>query len=133
MSSVQITTQVSTEQLLHGVASLPAAELDQFVAKVLALRAKLRAPSLSEHEAQLLKQINQGLPKQQIQRFTELDHKRQDETLSELEHQELLALVAQMEQLNAVRMQSLAQLAMLRQVSLTTLMNNLGIKAPDYA
>ncbi|WP_298611502.1 hypothetical protein [uncultured Thiothrix sp.] len=133
MSSVQITTQVSTEQLLHGVASLPAAELDQFVAKVLALRAKLRAPSLSEQEAQLLKQINQGLATQQLQRFTELDHKRQDETLSELEHQELLALIAQMEQLNAVRIQSLAQLAMLRQVSLTTLMNNLGIKAPDYA
>ena len=123
MTTIQITSQVSTEQLLHGVANLPAADLEQFVAKVLAIRAKLKAPSISTQEAQLLQQINQALPAQA--RFTALNHKRQAETLTEPEHQELLALIEQMEHLNVTRMQSLVQLATLRQVSVTTLMQDL--------
>ena len=125
MTTIQITSQVSTEQLLHGVANLPAADLEQFVAKVLAIRAKLKAPSISTQEAQLLQQINQALPAQA--RFTALNHKRQAETLTEPEHQELLALIEQMEHFNVTRMQSLVQLATLRQVSVTTLIQELGI------
>lgn len=125
MTTIQTTSQVSTEQLLHGVANLPAADLEQFVAKVLAIRAKLKAPSISTQEAQLLQQINQALPAQA--RFTALNHKRQAETLTEPEHQELLALIEQMEHFNVTRMQSLVQLATLRQVSVTTLMQDLGV------
>lgn len=133
MSTVQITSQVSTEELLHSVASLPAAELEQFVARVLTLRARLKAPSIPEQEVQLLSRINAGLSSLQQQRFAELDQKRQDETLTDSEHQELLALNELMEQQNVVRMQSLSKLAQLRQVPLTTLMQNLGIRTPPYA
>lgn len=123
MTTIQITSQVSTDQLLSSVANLPETDLDQFVAKVLAIRAKLKAPSAPEQEAQLLTQINQGLAAQDQARFVELDQKRYDETLTELEHQELLNLIEQMEQLNVVRMRSLSKLALLRQVSLTTVMH----------
>lgn len=133
MSTIQITSQVSTEQLLHSVASLPAADFDAFVAKVLVLRAKLKAPSLPEQEAQLLAQINQGLSSEQQQRFIELDAKRHAETLTEADHQELLQLIEQLEQFNALRMQALTKLALLRQVSLPQLMQSLGIRTPAYA
>lgn len=133
MSTVQITSQVSTDELLHSVASLPAAELEQFVARVLTLRARLKAPSIPEQEAQLLSRINAGLSSSQQQRFAELDQKRQDETLTDGEHLELLALNELIEQRNVERIQSLNKLAQLRQISLTTLMQNLGIRMPPYA
>ncbi|WP_245536590.1 hypothetical protein [Thiothrix nivea] len=48
MSMVHTTSQVSTDELLHSVAGRPVAELEQFVMRVLALRAKLKAPSIPE-------------------------------------------------------------------------------------
>ena len=133
MPTVQITSEVSTEQLLHSVANLPANDLEAFVTKVLTLRAKLKAPRISNTEVQLLTQINQGLSAQEQARWTQLEQRRQAETLRPEEHQELLKLNDQMEQLNVVRIQALTKLAFIRQISITTLMQNLGIKTPNHA
>ena len=133
MPTVQITAQASTEELLRSVASLPAAELEQFVTRVLALRARLKAPTIPDQEANLLHKINIGLSAIQQQRFADLNLKRQEETLTDEEHQELLVLIEEMETKNVERIQNLSLLAQLRQVSLTTLMQNLGIKALPYA
>jgi len=133
MPTVQITAQASTDELLRSVASLPAAELEQFVTRVLALRARLKAPTIPDQEANLLRKINIGLSAIQQQRFADLNLKRQEETLTDEEHQELLVLIEEMETKNVERIQSLSLLAQLRQVSLTTLMQNLGIKALPYA
>lgn len=133
MPTVQITAQASTDELLRSVASLPAAELEQFVTRVLALRARLKAPTIPDQEANLLHKINIGLSAIQQQRFADLNLKRQEETLTDEEHQELLVLIEEMETKNVERIQSLSLLAQLRQVSLTTLMQNLGIKALPYA
>ncbi len=133
MPTVQITAQASTDELLRSVASLPAAELEQFVTRVLALRARLKAPTIPDQEANLLRKINIGLSAIQQQRFADLNLKRQEETLTDEEHQELLVLIEEMEAKNVERIQSLSLLAQLRQVSLTTLMQNLGIKALPYA
>lgn len=133
MPTVPITTQASTEELLRSVASLPAAELEQFVTRVLALRARLKAPTIPDQEANLLRNINTGLSATQQQRFADLNHKRQEETLTDEEYQELLLLIEEMETKNVERIQNLSLLAQLRQVSLTTLMQNLGIKALPYA
>ena len=133
MPTVQITAHASTDELLRSVASLPAAELEQFVTRVLALRARLKAPTIPDQEANLLHKINIGLSAIQQQRFADLNLKRQEETLTDEEHQELLVLIEEMEAKNVERIQSLSLLAQLRQVSLTTLMQNLGIKALPYA
>lgn len=133
MPMVHITSQVSTDELLHSVASLPAAELEQFVTRVLALRAKLKAPSIPEEEVRLLTRINAGLSSAQQQRFAELDQKRQDEALTDEERQDLLTLIDLMEQQNVERIQNLSELAKLRQIPLTTLMQDLGIRTPPYA
>jgi hypothetical protein len=124
---------VSLDELLKGVAQLDTPELERFVSQVLTLRAKRIAPCLPGEEAGLLEKINQGLPPDVQRRYGELTAKRRAETLTPEEHQELLALIDRIEQADAERVQALTELARLRNVSVTTLMAELGIRPPDYA
>lgn len=133
MPTVEVRSKVSLDELLNGVAQLDTPELEQFISKVLTLRARRAAPSLPEEEARLLQKINQGLPPAVQQRYDELTAKRRAETLTPQEHQELLALIDRIEQADAERVQSLAELARLRNVTVTTLMAQLGIRRPAYA
>lgn len=103
------------------------------MAQALVVQAKRRAPSLSSEESVLLQQINRGLPVALQTRFTELDAKRWAETLTTTEHQELLELIAQIEQFDVERVTALGELARLRKVPLRTLMKQLGIKRAAYA
>ncbi len=66
-------------------------------------------------------------------RYDELTAKRRSDTITPEELQELLDLIDRIEHSDAERMQYLAQLAHLRQTSLTALMNELGIETPSYA
>ena len=93
----------------------------------LKLRAKKLAPSLSDIETQLLETINKEIPKSLTKRFDELDKKRKAETLNSLEHEELIKLVKEIESINVGRMQALAELAGIRQISLGDLMKQLEI------
>ncbi|MEZ4301697.1 MAG: hypothetical protein R3B70_42575 [Polyangiaceae bacterium] len=65
-------------------------------------------------------------------RLTDLDTKREAETLTPAEHAELLKLVDVLDRLDAVRVQSLARLAAIRGVSLPVLMGQLGLSAPQH-
>ncbi len=112
--------------------SLPVQELDNFVSKVLAIQAKLKAPSLSAQETQLLSQANSYLDENQQQRWNMLEAKRQQDTLTETERQELITLNDIAEQKNVEHMAALAKLAQLRQISLPDLMKQLGTKPPSY-
>lgn len=133
MSTIEVRSQVSLDELLSGVAQLDTPELERFVSQVLTLRAKRIAPCLPAAEAGLLEKINQGLSPEAQQRYDDLTAKRRAETLTAEEHQELLTLIDRIEQADAERAQALTDLARLRQMSLTTLMNELGIRPPDYA
>jgi len=133
MAMVHITTQVSSDELLNGVEQLSLSELEQFVNRVLALQAKRKAPSLSQDETQLLMKINQGLPPDVQRRYDELSVKRRAETITLAEHQELLELIDQIEKSDAERIRLLAELARMRQTSLSALMEELGIRTPAYA
>lgn len=133
MPTIELKTQVSVDDLLAGVEQLPTPYLEEFVSKALVVQAKRRAPSLNKAESLLLEKINRGVPQAIHARYLELENKRSDETLSIEEHQELLALVAQIEQLNAERIEHLGELAQLRNVSLRILMKDLGLKRPTYA
>jgi hypothetical protein len=55
-----------------------------------------------------------------------------DETLTPTEHQELLTLQQRLEALHAARMKALSELAKLRGLTLTAIMEQLGIEFPDY-
>jgi len=90
-------------------------------------------PHLPREEAELLQRINEGLPPAVWQRYQELDAKRRAETLTPEEHASLIALSDQIEGANARRIEYLVELSRLRQVSLETVMDQLGIQAPKYA
>lgn len=64
-------------------------------------------------------------------RYTELICKRQDETLTPAENQELGQITARVEALNVKRLELLAELAQWRGVSLPQLMTELGLTPPD--
>jgi hypothetical protein len=58
--------------------------------------------------------------------------KREVETLTEAEHQTLIQLSSAIEAIGADRLEALATLAQIRQVSLTELMKMLGIQPVTY-
>jgi len=132
MPVVQVEAQLSTDELLKAADQLSQSELEQFARQVIALRARRQAPSLPQIESELLIKVNQGVDPDVQQRYDELIEKRQAESLSFDEHQELLRLSDEIEKVNARRMEHLAELAHLRQISLTELMEDLGIQSPAY-
>ena len=132
MPTVQVEAQLTTDELLRAVQQLDKTELEKFVFQVVNLRAKQQAPSLPKNEAELLQKINQGLPKELLKKYNELVSKRQAEDLSPDEYNELLKLTDQVEKLEAHRVEYLAEMARLRQASMTDLMNSLGIQSPAY-
>lgn len=136
MLKVQVTSQIEIDldEVLKSVAQLDPHELEQVVNQFIALQARRRAASLSPAETELLQQINQGLPSALRSRYAVLNAKLHDETITPAEHEELLQLTDQIEQADAERLRHLIALAQLRQVSVETLMDQLGIcRSPTYA
>ena len=132
MLKVQVTSQIEIDidEVLKSVAQLESDDLEQVVNKLIALQAQRRAASLSPAETDLLQQINQGLPSTIRTRYRELHAKLHEETITPAEHEELLQLSDQIEQADAERLRHLIALAQLRQVSVDTLMDQLGIRRP---
>jgi len=133
MPIVKVEAQLSTDELLKAAGQLSQTELEQFACQIIALRAQRQAPSLPQSEAELLLKINQGVPSEVQKRYDELVTKRREESLTPDEFDELLHLTNQIEGLEARRVEYLAELARLRQTSLTKLMKDLGIRSPAYA
>jgi hypothetical protein len=123
---------MSITELLQSVDRLNEPDLDQLLDRVLLLRAKRKNNILSAAETDLLLQINQGVPMELHQQYQALKKKQDAEILTGEEYEELLELSDRIEILAAARAGSLVKLAQLRQVPLTQLMNELGIKAPSY-
>jgi hypothetical protein len=130
MANVRVEAQVAPEDLLKAIEQLESAELEEFVARAIALRARRRAPTLPADEAELLAQVNQGLPAEVQSRYDDLLNKRRAERLSPSEHDELLRLTDQVEGRAAERVQQLARLAQLRGVPLSRLLDDLGEHPP---
>ncbi|WP_424099047.1 STAS/SEC14 domain-containing protein [Moorena producens] len=96
----------------------------------MSLQAQRKAPSLSSDQARLLITINQGVPPEIQNRYDELIQKRRMEMLTPDQYSELLPLSDQVETIEAKRVEAMAELARLRQISLSTLMADLDIHLP---
>lgn len=123
---------MSVDELLNAVGELSEPELEDVFDRVLWLRARRKAPVLPPEETQLLLEINQGIPPELLQRYHVLREKRDDEILSEVEHEELLRLSDRIEVLGAERLKALATLTDWRQVPLVQLMADLGIPGASF-
>ena len=81
----------------------------------------------------LLLQINQDLSTELQRRFDELVAKRQAEAITPDELRELVQITDQIEQRDAQRLAALDELARLRRMPLSELMDALRIQHPAYA
>lgn len=133
MTMIQMQTQVPLETLLHSLRQLNSGELEQVVEQAALLRAQRRAPSLSRAESDLLLKINQGVvPAEAKERCAFLTQKSRQDNITAEEKAELMALVDEIELLNAERMNYLIQLAQLRHTSLDDLLQTLEITPLHY-
>ena len=82
----------SSNAILTAVRQMPIAELEHLVDQVIAIRAERIAPHLAADESALLVRINQGLAGNERAKMRALLEKRDDETLTPPEWQELTAL-----------------------------------------
>lgn len=122
----------SANAILTAVRQMPIAEMEQLVDQVIAIRAERVAPHVTADESALLACINQGLPADERARLRALVEKRDDETITDGEWQELASLTDRLELLHADRLAALAELAKLRGITLDEVMSQLGIQFPDH-
>ncbi|MGB0561847.1 MAG: STAS/SEC14 domain-containing protein [Spirulinaceae cyanobacterium] len=132
MPKITTEIQLSLDAVLAAIEQLEMDDLEQVVHAAIALRTQKQAVQLSRQETVLLTQINQGLPDEQEMRYRVLRDKRDAETLTAAEYQELLSLTQRAEAMQVERLQNLGELAGLRGVSLTQVMTDLEIPMSSY-
>ncbi len=122
MANSQTGSRWTAESLLEVVKKLPSRELKRFLEKLEEWRAE-------REEEELLRVIreNSQLPPEKQRRFNRLRRKLQNETISEKERAEYLALLQELEQRNIKRLEALMELSKKRGVSVRELMRQLGI------
>jgi hypothetical protein len=123
---------LSTEQIISAVSHLSLPELEQVFDHMLALQAERKAAHLSAVESALLVRVNQGLPSALRERIACLRAKREDESITDTDYEELTRLTDRAEELHADRMAALVELAKCRGMSLAALMDQLGIHFPEH-
>lgn len=133
MARIHVQAKLSKDDLLRAIGQLDKLDLDDLVHQMLVLRAKRLAPSLSQKESALLQKINQGIPDEVQKHYDDLISKRKAEKLTSDEYAELLRLTNIVEDVEKQRIQYLVELAKLRRTTLNQVMDQLGIKTPDYA
>jgi len=119
---------IEYDQLLNTALRMRRPELERFVARLFALKAREENPNLSKAETRLLLKINQDLPAATRQRLNELIEKRQTSVITPAELAELIQLSEQAEEFGVKRLKHLMDLAALRNIPLDKLMQQLGIK-----
>jgi len=125
--------QLSVSELIDNAARLELRDFDKFFHEILSLRARRVAPVLSPQETELLGLIYQKLPHQVSARYTELTEKRQLENITDAEYEELLRLIPTAEDHTVRRLNALARLAEIRQITVRELMTQLGISPLHHA
>lgn len=134
MTKMQIQTDLNIKSLIGGFTDMPLQELELFIKELNTLAIKKRFADKGKREKSLLFKINQTiLPEENMERYAFLQEKMEVENLSDSEYQELLNLVNQEEKVRNKRFQYLLELSKLRTISLTELINSLGLNAPVHA
>jgi hypothetical protein len=130
VAGISVQAKLTTQDLMAAVEQLEPAEAEMVSRRLLHLQARRKAPHLPEREAELLREVYREKRPGFQERFDELNAKRRAFTLTPEEHGELLQLVEESEAFTARRLEALAELAQLRQLSLPALMKQIGLKAP---
>ena len=123
-----LSLKLSPEDMLQVVQEMPLDELTRFTDKVLQVKARHMAASLTVGEERLIEEIDRlKLSPKTHQRLLALGAKLEDEALSAAEQEELQHLSEKSEKINAQRLAKVAELATLWQKPLPEVMKQLGL------
>ena len=128
-------TLIHTQQLdkiYQSLSILNVIELEQVMQEVINLRRKKLPTVLTQNETELLRMINTGAPSVIQKRYNFLVKKRNNQTLNDVEFQELLELTAYMENMGVKRLENLLELAKLKNLSLDEIVEQLQLKPRLY-
>lgn len=123
MADVSRQTQLTTQEILAAIGQLGPVDLEKVAHRV----SQLRTRPVTGQEADLLKAVRRRRPRTFDRRYNELIRKRQAETLTAAEYEELLRLTNEAEEFDTHRIKALSALADLRQTDIDTLMRELGL------
>ena len=119
---------MSVAEILQNAKRLEAQSFEKLYQNLTALRVqRYGIPVLDETESDLLVKVNSEFDPQKWERLQYLDWKMEFGSLSETEETESLRLAGDYELFSVERLKALSQLAILRQIFLDDLMNQLGI------
>jgi len=111
------------KELIKGVEQLSSSEFEVFYHKLQTLRLQKMPDAIGEKENKLLKKINTPFTKKKKLRFNLLIAKRDAESLTKGEYEELLVLTEAFEKYELRRLKLLAKLADLKKISLPEVIN----------
>ena len=124
------------QKILHGIATWERPEVETFLYEVRKILAKKKENKLSNRETELFLIINKAvLTSEEWGVYTDLFDKYEAETISKKEQVILDDFMTRLESYGITRLQALAELAQIRNISLDQLMQNLGIDniTPDVS
>ncbi len=123
--------RMSVSEIIKSAAGLDIQDFENLYKKLSALRVQRHGnPTLSNAETKLLIQINTPFPSEKWERLKYLDWKLEFSALNEAEEVESLQLAETYESYSIERLKNLSDLAVLRQVSIEELSEQLGINTP---
>ena len=130
MSTIQIHSELTVEDLLSVVKQLPPAELREFTQQF----SEWQKQNGGEDEAALVTLIQEHslLPLTEQERYEELRRKCESTTLTEHELAEYQSLLQQLETRNVKRIEALSALAQRRGTTLRGIMTELGLKGGNH-
>jgi hypothetical protein len=135
MATVTVSIPSKLADKLQRGASRRGVSMDEFIVEALERGIPVNltddVPHLTSDESELLQEINEGLPAQSWDEYNALIRARDEEALTSGQHKRLIDISNHIELQNSRRIGALAKLAKIRHVSLTDLMDTLGIPQPD--
>ena len=117
MASIENSTELKVEHLLHSVKQLSPVELDEFTRKLTEWQQRREVaisegvdPDTTDAEIVAFIRKNSQLPEKGNRRYWQLRRKREDEILSDTELSEYQELIRQLEIMNVKRLEALVVL-----------------------
>jgi hypothetical protein len=125
--SITLNIQPELEKQIKWYAANEGIDIDSYLSKM--IERQFQMPRIDATEAALLEAINLGISNDDWERYSTLKEKRDAETLTLVEYDELIEISDQIEIANVERIKNLIKLSQYRNISLDALMLELGIKA----
>ncbi len=129
MSIRQVTVQLTAKSLLAVVEQLPPKELREFKKQLIGSRR--RNEGTQNGESALIEATKESLPVSESRRLKRLGAKSEQQTLTEQERLEYLALAQKAEQISVRRVEALAALSKLRGQSVSEIKKEIGWKGGE--